>query len=49
MKESPHDLTVEELKDTQYPDCYSRCGIVLILGVGECESVCQNKFKLGGR
>jgi hypothetical protein len=32
------------LRDVSFPECARRCGLVEILGVGECESVCPWKF-----
>lgn len=35
-------------KNFKFPDCYSTCAIVKMLGVGECESICPRKFDKEG-
>lgn len=30
-----------------FPECYAICDVVKVLGIGECESVCPEKFKKG--
>lgn len=36
--------TAYELRIIQFPDCASRCGVIKIMGAGECESICPYKF-----
>ena len=31
--------------DIPFPDCAGDCGIIKVLGAGECEFVCPDKFK----
>lgn len=33
-----------ELVNIKWPDCSVNCEMVELLGVGECDSVCPNKF-----
>lgn len=32
-----------------FPECAKHCGVIEILGVGECESVCPKKFDANGQ
>jgi hypothetical protein len=34
-----------ELKNISFLNCYSQCKAVRLLGVGECEIICPEKFK----
>ena len=31
--------------EATFPECYSGCSLVKMLGVGECESACPDKFR----
>jgi len=35
-------------RNVSFPECAKTCEIVLELGVGECESVCPEKFRKDG-
>ncbi len=48
-RDEKQDLTTaEQLKNIMFPNCASKCLAVEMLGVGECESVCQHKFDKNG-
>ena len=36
-------------KNIPFPECAKNCEVVKMLGVGECESVCEHKFDTSGR
>lgn len=40
-------MKANELKDVPFPDCCKECEVLPLLGAGECESVCPEKFKAG--
>jgi len=37
------------LTEKGFPECADDCGLVRILGVGECEAVCPSKFDEEGK
>jgi len=41
--------TAYSLKDVEWPRCADECSAVEVLGVGECEYICQSKFKKSTR
>jgi len=38
-----------KLQNIPWPKCYKECAMVRVFGVGECESVCPQKFKANAK
>lgn len=36
--------TAKELSNVKWPECSQNCEMIILLGAGECENVCPEKF-----
>lgn len=41
--------TLKELRGVEFPRCHKWCSFSKIMGVGECEGACPEKFDKEGR
>ncbi|MBI4149709.1 hypothetical protein HY491_04630 [Candidatus Woesearchaeota archaeon] len=42
----PHDQNPGKLASIPFPDCYGQCVAANLLGGGECENICPQKFPI---